>query len=449
MKYDIEIPMPRKVQLILDKLHEHNYQAFIVGGCVRDSILGKVPGDWDIATDALPGEVKELFQKTADTGIRHGTITVIIEKSLFEVTTYRIDGEYADFRKPKAVTFTSSIEEDLSRRDFTINAIAYSPEAGIVDPFGGIADIRKGIIRTVGDPEVRFSEDALRMLRAVRFSAQLGFSVDERTLKSIETNSSLIGSISPERIKDELTKILLSDNPLCFSLLMDTKLIKYTLPEFEPCFLTNQNNPYHSYNVAEHTLRSVAHIEKDKILRWAMLLHDIGKPGTKTTDGKGIDHFYNHQQLSVKLSGTVMSRLRFDKKSMDKILLLVRSHDMHIKADPKSVRKAMSRVGDDMFESLLKVIEADKKAQNPGLLKERTGKFIKIWEIYKDIKEKGQCTSLKSLAVNGDDLIALGIKPGKKIKELLNSLLEKVIEEPELNRKEILLNLICQHNRAE
>ncbi|HOM42481.1 MAG TPA: polynucleotide adenylyltransferase, partial [Bacillota bacterium] len=241
MKYDIEIPMPRKVQLILDKLHEHNYQAFIVGGCVRDSILGKVPGDWDIATDALPGEVKELFQKTADTGIRHGTITVIIEKSLFEVTTYRIDGEYADFRKPKAVTFTSSIEEDLSRRDFTINAIAYSPEAGIVDPFGGIADIRKGIIRTVGDPEVRFSEDALRMLRAVRFSAQLGFSVDERTLKSIETNSSLIGSISPERIKDELTKILLSDNPLCFSLLMDTKLIKYTLPEFEPCFLTNQN----------------------------------------------------------------------------------------------------------------------------------------------------------------------------------------------------------------
>lgn len=449
MKYNIKISIPREVRNVLNKLHESNYQAFIVGGCVRDSILGKVPEDWDIATNALPGEVKELFGKTADTGIKHGTVTVLIEKSSFEITTYRIDGEYADFRKPKSVTFTSSIEEDLSRRDFTINAIAYSPETGIVDPFGGVMDIRKGIIRTVEDPDKRFNEDALRMLRAVRFSAQLGFFVDERTLISIGMNSSLIESISYERIRDELTKILLSDNPLCFSLLMDTSLIRYTLPEFEPCFLTDQNNPYHSYNVAEHSLRSVAYIERDKILRWTMLLHDIGKPGTKTTDSKGIDHFYNHQQLSVKLSRTALLRLRFDKKSMGKILLLVRFHDMYIKDEPKSIRKAMYRVGEDMFESLLMVIEADKKAQNPSLSKERTEKFKRLWEIYKEIKEKGQCTSLKSLAVNGDDLIALGIKPGKKIKELLKSLLEKVIEEPELNRKEILLNLIRKHNRAE
>ena len=449
MKYSFRISIPRKVQNIMDKLHNSNYQAFIVGGCVRDSILGKEPEDWDIATNALPGEVKELFQKTADTGILHGTVTVFIEKSSFEVTTYRIDGEYTDLRKPKSVTFTSSIEEDLSRRDFTINAIAYSPETGIVDPFGGVSDIREKIIRTVEDPDKRFNEDALRMLRAIRFSAQLGFSIEEKTLKSIGKNSSLIDSISSERIRDELTKILLSDNPLCFSLLMDTNLIRYALPEFEPCFLTGQDNPYHSYNVAEHSLRSVANIEKDKVLRWTMLLHDIGKPGTKTTDSKGIDHFYNHQQLSVKLSRTAMMRLKFDKKSMDKILLLIRCHDMHIKDEPKSVRKAMHRVGEDMFECLLMVIEADKKAQNPRLLEERTKKFTRLWKIYKEIKEKDQCTNLKSLAVNGDDLIALGIKPGKKIKELLNSLLEKVIEEPELNRKEILLNLIRKHNRTE
>ncbi len=446
MKYNMSILIPQRVQYILDTLQKHEHQAFVVGGCVRDSILGRVPGDWDIATDAVPEEIKQLFPKTVDTGIKHGTVTIIIDGDSYEVTTYRVDGEYLDFRKPESVSFTSSIEEDLSRRDLTINAIAYNPLIGIVDPFGGIVDIEAGIIRTVGDPDKRFREDALRMLRAVRFSAQLGFSIDEITIKSIEKNCRLIENISGERIRDELTKTLLSDNPLCFSLLMDTKLIRYTLPEFEPCFLTVQNNPYHAYDVAMHTLHSVANIEKDKVLRWVMLFHDIGKPGMKTTDEKGIDHFYNHQQLSVKLSKAAMLRLRFDKKSMDRILRLVRCHDMHIKAEYKSVRKAMFKVGEDEFEDLLKVIEADKKAQNPKLLEQRTEKYKRLWEIYRDIREKGQCTSLRSLAVNGDDLITLGIKPGKKIKELLDNLLEKVIEEPRLNNRETLLNLLRQHN---
>lgn len=448
MKYDINISIPQNVQYILDTLQKHKYQAFIVGGCVRDCILGRVPEDWDIATDAVPGEVKKLFPVTVDTGIKHGTVTIVINKSSYEVTTYRIDDEYLDFRKPRSVTFTSSIEEDLSRRDFTINAMAYNPLKGIIDPFGGRSDIEAEVIQSVGDPDKRFSEDALRMLRAVRFSAQLGFSINENTFRAISRNCRLIENISAERIRDELTKMLLSDNPLSFSLLMDTKLIKYTLPEFEPCFLTGQNNPYHAYDVAVHTLHSVANIEKDKVLRWTMLFHDIGKPGVKTTDDKGIDHFYNHQQLSVKLSRTAMQRLRFDKKSMDKILLLVKFHDMHIKIEPKSVRKAMSRIGEDMFGNLLKVIEADKNAQNPKLLKERNEKFSKLWEIYKYIRETGQCTSLKSLAVSGDDLIAFGVKPGKKIKELLDNLLEKVIEEPELNKREILLDLLRQQNRA-
>lgn len=449
MKYKISISIPGQVQFILHTLQKNMHQAFVVGGCVRDCILGKLPVDWDIATDAIPEQVKQLFPKTVDTGIKHGTVTVIIDGISYEVTTYRIDGEYLDFRKPASVSFTSSIEEDLSRRDFTVNAIAYNPLEGIIDPFGGISDIKAGIIRSVGDPDKRFREDALRMLRAVRFSAQLGFSIDEATLKSIGINSRLIDNVSDERIRDELTKVLLSDNPFCFSLLMDTKLIRYTLPEFEPCFLTDQNNPYHAYNVAIHTLHSVANIEKSRVLRWTMLFHDMGKPGTKTTDAKGIDHFYNHQQLSVKLSKAAMLRLRFDKKSMDRIFLLVKCHDMHIKAEYKSVRKAMCKVGEDVFEELLKVMEADKKAQNPKLLEERNKKFARLWEIYRDIKAKGQCTSLKTLAVNGDDLISLGIKPGKEIKELLNSLLEKVIEEPELNKKEKLLDLLCQHNRTQ
>ncbi len=449
MKYKTIISVPNKVQYILEALQEHNHEAFIVGGCVRDCIRGKVPSDWDIATNALPGEVKQIFPRTFDTGIKHGTVTVMVDGCCYEVTTYRVDGEYTDYRKPESVSFTSSIQEDLARRDFTINAIAYNPINGIVDPFDGIEDIRGEVIRTVGNPDKRFGEDALRMLRAVRFSAQLGFSIDKNTLDSIGKNCSLIENISAERIRDELTKILMSDNPFRFSLLKDTGLIKYTLPEFEPSFTTIQNNPYHAYDVAVHTLHSVANIEKDKILRWAMLFHDMGKPGVKTTDDKGIDHFYNHQQLSVKLARAAMLRLRFDKKSMERILLLVRCHDMHIKAEPGSVRKAICKVGEDAFEDLLKVIEADKKAQNPKLLEERSRKFRRLWEIYNEVKKKGQCTSLKTLAINGDDLIAAGVAPGRKIKELLDNLLEKVIEEPELNNRETLLKLLSQHHRSQ
>lgn len=443
MNNNLDIKVPDSVIHILEVLRENGHQAYIVGGCIRDCIIGIKPGDWDIATDALPQRIKQLFSKTVDTGIKHGTVTVILGGIAYEVTTYRIDGEYHDFRKPESVSFTSSITEDLSRRDFTVNAMAYNPEDGLIDPFGGLEDIGAGIIRAVGTPDKRFNEDALRMLRAIRFAAQLGFGIEACTLVSIARNHKLIENISSERIRDELSKILMSDNPSDFSLLWDTGIISYTLPEFEPCFRTEQHNPYHAYNVAEHTLRSVKNIEKNKILRWTMLFHDMGKPGTRTTDEKGIDHFYNHQQLSVKLAKAAMLRLRFDNRSMERILLLVKCHDMHLKTEPRSVRKAMSRVG-SAFEDLLKVMEADKKAQNPILLAERQKKFRELWEIYRKISEDCQCTSLKELAVSGKDLIAIGIKPGKEIKELLNQLLEKVIEKPELNKKETLLKLLRQ-----
>lgn len=435
------ITIPDEVMNIITTLNSHGYQAYIVGGCVRDSIMGREPSDWDIATNSLPDEVKRLFEKTVDTGIMHGTVMVVLKNGIYEITTYRIDGAYLDGRRPESVRFTSSIEKDLSRRDFTVNSIAANPSEGIVDPYNGVGDIEAKTIRSVGSPDERFREDALRMLRAVRFSAQLGFQIERETLDSIEKNSILIKNISSERIRDELTKILMSDNPLAFSLLMDTKLLKYILPEFEDCFLTVQNNPYHVYNVAAHILNSVASIEKDKALRWAMLLHDIGKPRVKTTDEKNIDHFYNHPQQSVKIAEKVLSRLRFDKKSTEKILRLVRHHDMNIRSEAKAVRKAVNKVGDDIFWDLLKVIEADKKAQNPKFFGERAKIIDRIRELYKDIKSAGQCTCIKDLAISGHDLIYLGFKQGKGIKKVLDILLEKVIETPELNTHEALTKL--------
>ncbi|MGE5630318.1 MAG: CCA tRNA nucleotidyltransferase [Caulobacteraceae bacterium] len=440
--------IPKEVIHIIDTLNEHKFQAFIVGGCVRDSLLGRKPTDWDIATNAKPEEVKGIFEKTIDTGIKHGTVTVIYGNAGFEITTFRVDGVYLDYRKPESVEFTASIEEDLARRDFTVNSIAFNLDEGLVDPYNGIEDIDNKTIRAVGNPDKRFNEDALRMLRAVRFSAQLGFEIDEKTLESIGNNSELIKNISSERIRDELTKILLSDNPFVFSLLMETKLLKYILPEFTDCYLTLQNNPYHVYNVAVHILTSVAWIEKDRILRWAMLLHDIGKPSAKTTDEKNIDHFYNHQQKSVQIAKNVLDRLRFDNKSADTILRLIRHHDISIKPEAKSVRKAVSRVGDDIFPDLLKVIEADKKAQNPKYFTERSENLKKIRELYREIKEQGQCTSLKELAVNGSDLLSLGFRQGQGIKTVLEALLEKVIETPELNNRESLINIAEKMKRS-
>lgn len=433
--------IPGEVLQIINTLYANGYEAFIVGGCVRDGIMGKNPSDWDIATNAVPDEVKKLFEKTVDTGIKHGTVTIVINGVNYEVTTFRVDGLYLDNRRPESVEFTASIEEDLARRDFTVNAIAMNPVKGIVDPCGGIRDIESKTIRAVGNPNERFQEDALRMLRAVRFSAQLGFQIEKKTLESIEKNSALIKNISSERIRDELTKMLMSDNPLAFSLLFDTKLLKYIMPEFENCFLTVQNNPYHVYNVAVHILNSVAAVEKDKILRWTMLLHDIGKPAVKTTDDKNIDHFYNHPQKSIEMAKKILARLRFDNKSKERILRLIRFHDMNIRPEAKAVRKAVSKVGDDIFPDLLKVIEADKRAQNPKFFEERTKTIKQIRELYKDIKEKGQCISLKDLSISGHDLMALGFKQGKGIKKALDILLEKVIENPELNSRDMLIKM--------
>jgi len=432
---------PDRVRHIMQTLRQKGHEAYAVGGCVRDALSGKTPEDWDIATSALPEMVKELFPKTADTGLKHGTVTVMLDGEAFEVTTFRIDGRYEDRRHPERVEFTGRLEDDLSRRDFTVNSMAWSEKSGLIDPFGGREDLTAKRIRAVGHPNERFNEDALRMLRAVRFAARLGFDIDEQTLEGISANRALIVNISSERIREELNGILTAAYPMKFRLLRDTGLLKLIMPEIDALFDTAQNNPHHIYNVGDHSLHAVAAIENDKCLRWAMLLHDAGKAVTKTTDEDGIDHFYGHPARSVGISEALLKRLKFDNRSMERILRLIRFHDREILLRPKAVVKAVYAVGDDIFMDLLKVKMADMAAQNPSKLQKGIEYILGIERIYTQLKEEHYCFSLKDLAVDGNDLIAMGFREGKEIGKTLTFLFEKVLEEPALNEKEKLKEL--------
>lgn len=431
--------IPKEVEEIILKLNKEGFEAYIVGGCVRDLLMGRIPNDWDITTSAKPEEVKKIFPKTYDTGIAHGTVTVILNGAHFEITTYRIEGKYEDYRRPKEVTFTRNLEEDLSRRDFTMNAIVYHPQEGFMDPVEGIKDIKNKMIRCVGEPSKRFEEDALRMLRAIRFSAQLDFEIEEKTLRAIKGHAALITHISAERIKDELDKMLMASYTDRLILLYETGLLKYILPELDKCFAVEQNHPHHVDNVGIHTLKSVGLVDKNLNLRWTMLLHDIGKANCKETDEKGIDHFHGHVRESVRLTKDIVKRLKFDKKSSSHIIKLIDWHDERIKKDKRAVKEVLSQIGEEAFLDLLKVQLADSRAQNPKYIKEKEEQLQSLYEVYKEIKENNECFLIKDLAVNGEDLIRLGIKEGKEIGELLKQLLELVIENPDQNNKESLL----------
>lgn len=300
------IELPERVKEILDTIMEAGYEAYAVGGCIRDSILGRKPNDWDITTSASPYEIKELFRRTVDTGIQHGTVTVMMDKEGFEVTTYRIDGDYKDGRHPSEVTFTASLKEDLRRRDFTINAMAYNEQNGLVDIFGGMQDIADGVIRCVGEPRERFSEDALRIMRAVRFSAQLGYQIEEKTKAAIEELAPTLKKISAERIQVELVKLVTSKHPEELLTAYETGITSVILPEFDLCMETEQHNPHHLYNVGMHTIHAMEVIPADKVLRLAMLFHDMGKPVCRETDERGIDHFHGHPQVSEEITGKVL-----------------------------------------------------------------------------------------------------------------------------------------------
>jgi len=434
--------LPENVKYIIEKLEEAGFEGYAVGGCVRDTLLKREPDDWDITTSAKPLEVKALFPKTFDTGIQHGTITVLMGKEPYEVTTYRIDGEYEDSRHPKEVIFTGNLVEDLKRRDFTINAMAYNPKVGLVDEFDGMKDLEEKIIRCVGDPMERFTEDALRMMRAVRFSAQLGYDIEEKTLESIQKLAPTLKNISAERVCVELVKLLTSDNPDFLRKAYETGITAQVLPEFDAMMETEQNHPHHCYSVGEHTLHGMENIEADKVLRLTMLFHDMGKPRLKTTDEEGVDHFHGHAELSAEMAREVMHRLRFDNDTIKKVTTLVKYHDLKIELRAKCVRRAMVKVGVDLFPYLLKVKKADFLAQSMYKRGEKEEELKQLTILYEKIMEEKNCVSLKDLAVTGRDLIEMGMTPGKEIGETLNRLLDIVIEEPEKNTKEELMQLI-------
>lgn len=441
----MKINLPEQVKWIIDELNRQGYEAYAVGGCVRDAILGREPQDWDITTNAKPGQVKAVFPRTIDTGIQHGTVTVMADHVGYEVTTYRIDGEYEDCRHPKEVSYTSNLLEDLKRRDFTINAMAYNKETGLVDAFDGAGDLKRGIIRCVGVAEERFTEDALRMLRALRFAAQLGFVIEDATRAAIMKLAGNLRKVSAERIQAELTKLLVSDHPEEMREVYRTGISAVILPEWDRMMETEQRNPHHCYSVGEHTLAALGWVPPKKVLRYAALLHDVAKPQCRTTDENGIDHFHGHPEQGAQLARKIMRRLKMDNATTDAVCGLVKYHDRNPELSKKSVRRMVYRIGKQYYPQLFVLKKADILAQSSYRQQEKLAALAQYESFYREIIKDQECLSLKELAVTGSDLIAAGMKPGKEIGEVLQKLLELVIDDPGKNTKEYLLGYTLEN----
>ena len=442
---DIKINMPKEVEYIITTLDEKGYEAYAVGGCIRDSFLNRIPQDWDITTDAKGDQVIKIFKSlgfnVVETGIKYGTVTVFINSIGYEVTTYRIDGNYLDGRHPEKVEFTDNLKEDLSRRDFTVNAMAYNNKTGLVDYYNGIGDLENRIIKSVGNPLNRFSEDALRMIRGVRFSAQLNFNIEKDTKDAIKKLSRNIKNVSIERIRIEFNKILLSPNVYKIKELNQCGLLESFFPEYNICEEIIQNNKYHIYNVGDHLICSAENVDKKLHLKLTMLLHDIGKPKCKTTDNDGVDHFYGHEKISSEMARIILRRLKYDNKTVDKVTSLIKYHHYPIE-NKRNIKKLLNKIGLELFRDLLKVKEGDIRAQNPIFFNNRYKSILKAEEILDEILKYKECFTLKDLAIDGKDLINLGYKNGKDIGKTLNSLLELVLKNPELNKKEELIKYI-------
>ena len=509
-----KINMPAGAEYIIEQLNKHGFEAYIVGGCVRDSLLGKVPNDWDITTSATPYEVKKIFRKTIDTGIQHGTVTVMVDKKYianyesvsdteqmservsvgdtehmservsvgdtehmsgrasvgdteqssghapnqatkpaekkinhydyaFEVTTYRVDGEYEDHRRPTEVTFTACLEEDLKRRDFTINAMAYNHEKGVVDIFGGQQDLVDGIIRAVGVAEERFTEDALRILRAVRFAAQLGFDIEEETKKAMTKLADSLRFISAERIQVELTKLITSKHPDRLVEAYNLGLTKVVLPEFDVMMETEQDNPHHLYNVGIHTIKVMEHVPPTPILRYTALLHDVGKPKTKTFDDNGIGHFYAHQAVGADMARDILKRLKLDNHTIDEVCLLIKEHDFSLHGtNIKAFRRFLNRIGKERFQDFLTIKRADMAGQSDYNKELREGYVKDMIAMFEQVSDEKHCIKMSEMAIRGQDLIEMGISPGKEMGNILKALFEKVLDDPCLNDIEILKKMV-------
>lgn len=436
---------------IIHTLQNNGYEAFLVGGCVRDSILGRPIHDYDITTSATPNEMMEVFKdkRIIETGLQHGTITIVIDREAYECTTYRIDGNYSDNRRPDSVTFTRSLEEDLKRRDFTINAMAYNDEVGLVDPFNGMKDMKYHKIRCVGRAEDRFSEDALRILRAIRFASQLGFVVDSDASLNIHKMYKNLENISTERINSEFCKIALSSE-FYIQIVLFREVFSLFIPEIKDMFGFQQNNPYHIYDVWNHTVHAVQAYEcdcepdlnsRDLITSLAVFFHDIGKPHCYQDGEDGIRHFKGHGKVSANMTDTIMKRLRFDNDTREKVVELVYYHDATFEVGKKYIKRWLNKIGEEQFRRLLNVRRADIKAQADINQETRLQKIDNIGYILEEVLQDDECFSLKDLAVNGKDLITIGYKPGKEIGEVLNNLLDSVISGEYINEKEKLLEI--------
>ena len=418
--------LPEYILTCIRMLEEAGFAAYAVGGCVRDALLGLTPHDYDLCTNARPDEIRRVFAsfRLVLSGEKHGTVTVMVEKEPVEITTFRTEGDYADSRHPQWVEFVPEIEKDLARRDFTVNAMAYSPTRGFADPFGGRQDLKDRVLRAVGDPTARFTEDALRILRGVRFAVRFGLTVEEATLEAMKIQAFRMEHLSRERVFDELCKLL----PLVSAddLLRYRQVITQVIPELQPLWGFDQKNRHHIYDIYTHTAHVVEAVPRDLTLRWAALLHDIGKPASFTLDTQGEGHFYGHAAISAELADGVLRRLKAPTALRERVVLLIEKHMVWLEVTKPTIRRWVSRLGMEAMQQLMCLQEADtgsKGTEDPA----ENPYFSGIQGLLYELRQEDACLQVKDLAVNGHDLIALGLS-GKAIGQMLNRLLELVME---------------------
>lgn len=442
-----KVLLPENAEKILNLLSKNGYKAYVVGGCVRDYILGKSGGDIDITTSAKPMIIEQILTnegiKVIETGLKHGTVTAVIDSEQYEITTFRKDGDYEDNRHPENVLFVDDVKEDLSRRDFTVNAMAYNHNDGIVDLFFGMDDIENKIIRAVGNPNKRFTEDALRIMRAIRFSSVLGFEIEENTKKAIFDNKELLKNVSVERLYVELIKLLLGDNVL--KVLSEYKdVIAVIIPELKPTFDCEQNNPWHIYNVYNHIINAVDSAPKTEVIRLTMLLHDIGKPLVKTTDSNGIDHFKMHAKAGAGIAKEILKRFNVSNKIYDEVTTLVYYHQGVENVDNVKVKRWLSKLGEEYARDLFLVRIADLKAHNLAKTDYEIKKMYSLLDELDEVVKRGDAFKISDLAVNGNDLIELGYK-GAKIGQKLNEILSLVVDDEIANDKDVIIKYIISN----
>ena len=444
------VTMPAGAAFVLQRLKENGFQGYVVGGCVRDSLLGRAPKDWDICTDALPEEMQRVFrdQHVIETGLKHGTLTVMYDHEPYEVTTFRVDGEYTDHRHPDAVRFVKNVVDDLARRDFTVNAMAWNPQSGLVDAFGGQEDLRAGVIRCVGEADRRFGEDALRIMRALRFASVYGFDIEAETAAAVHRLKDTLRDVAAERIRVELAKLLCGQG--VGKMLREYADVFFAiLPQLAPMHGFDQRTPYHAYDVWEHTVRAVENAPSTETLRLTLLLHDAGKPAAFTVDEQGVGHAHGHHRLSAEIAAEVLAYLRLDNATRDRILMLVEHHDWPLSTERTLLKRRLNRLGEEALYQLIEVQRADALGKGTEAAADVEARTEELRQALTVLLAERPCVTLRDMAVNGRDLMAEGIAHGKQLGETLNWLLAEVLNERLPNEREALLSAARTHRDAQ